>query len=436
VLQYNNASRASFVWAGLYQIALAIALPFVALRLWWRGVADPRYREGRSERWGHIRLGLPTGALWFHTVSAGEASAAAPLIRLAAEHAGPVLVTTMTPTGADAVQRLLGNRVVCCYAPYDFGWVVRRFLERVQPRALVLIETELWPNLIALSRRREIPIALVNARLSERSASGYRLIGPLTRRMLGSLEMIACQYPDHAERFIRLGAPEDRVAVLGSVKFDVVLPPDLPQSVERLRARLGLTGRPVWIAASTHGSEESIVLDAHRSLTARFPTLALVLVPRHPERFDEVARLASVSGFRTRRMTNEVASGEVDVVIGDTMGRLLELYGLASVAFVGGSLVERGGHNPIEPAALGVPVLMGPHDFNFADVSALFEHAGCLHRVTDTDSLVHAVARLLSDVPARTAESTNARRVVEQNRGATDRQWRMISSMTGVLRRG
>jgi 3-deoxy-D-manno-octulosonic-acid transferase len=423
------------VWAGLYQIALAIALPFVALRLWWRGVVDPRYRERRSERWGHIPTQLPTGALWFHTVSAGEATAAAPLIRLATEHAGPVLVTTMTPTGADAVRRLLGNRVVCCYAPYDFGWAVRRFLERAQPRALVLVETELWPNLIALSRQREIPIALVNARLSERSARGYRLIGPLTRRMLGSLETIACQYPDHAERFIRLGAPEDRVAVLGSVKFDLVLPPDLPQSVERLRARLGLTGRPAWIAASTHGGEESIVLDAHRSLTARFPKLALVVVPRHPERFDEVARLASGSGFRTRRMTNEVDSGEFDVVIGDTMGRLLELYGLASVAFVGGSLVEHGGHNPIEPAALGVPVLMGPHDFNFADVSALFEHAGCLHRVTDAGSLVKAVARLLADVATRMAEGVNARRVVENNCGATDRQWQAISSMTSVLRR-
>lgn len=426
------------MWLTLYRLVLLIALPFVALRLWWRGRRDPAYREGHAERWGWVDPSQPTGALWFHTVSAGETAAAAPLIRMALERLDvPLLVTTMTPTGLDAARRLLGDRVTARYAPYDFGWAVRRFVAAVRPCALVLVETELWPNLISFSRAQGATVALVNGRLSARSARGYAIVRGLSRRMLNALALVACQYPDHAARFIALGAPRDRVHVLGSVKFDVVLPEGILETAQRVRAEWGITDRPVWIAASTHAGEEAMVFAAHRALSARFPRLLAIVVPRHPARFDSVVKLAVETGLETVRLSAEApAVARADVLIGDVMGRLLELYALADVAFVGGSLVPHGGHNPIEPAALGLPIVMGAHDFNFADVAALFERAGCLRRANDAGTLADQVARLLSDPHRRAAEGGIAQRVVADNRGATERQWLKLVEVTPALRGG
>jgi 3-deoxy-D-manno-octulosonic-acid transferase len=250
--------------------------------------------------------------------------------------------------------------------------------------------------------------------------------------MLGTLDLIACQYADHARRFEALGARTERLFTLGNVKFDLRLPS--ARAVEELRNALGAGARRIWIAASTHPGEEQTALRAQRSLRARFPDALLLLAPRHPERFDAVARLTDDAGMTFVRLTTGNPCGDCDVLVCDTMGRLGELYGLASVAFVGGSLVPRGGHNPIEAAALGVPVLMGPHDFNFSDVTALLERAGCLHRVEDASSLEQAVAGLFGAPDVRATQSAAARRVVDANRGATERQWEKLVALTGVLR--
>ena len=398
--------------------------------------AIPRYRGGRRERLGFAYAEVPRDVIWVHAVSAGEVIAAAPLIRrlITSLPEIRVLVTTMTPTGANQVRRLLGNRVSHCYAPYDFPWALRRFLKRVRPRMLVLMETELWPNMVRMSVARGIPVVLINARLSERSARGYRYIAGLTRAMLAQLTWIAAQYPEHAQRFIELGAPPGIVDVVGNVKFDVEVPGDFRERVAALKARWRSNDRPVWIAASTHDDEDEIVLDAHRRLLEKSPEALLILVPRHPERFDSVAQLAS-SGLVMRRMTD--ASGSpAQVILGDTMGQLIYLYGVAQIAFIGGSLVARGGHNPIEAAACGLPLVMGPHDFNFASVVAAFEAAGCLHRATDPVSLADSVGSLFDDAERRAAEVDRARDVVSKNAGATDRiADRLALEISGSLRR-
>ncbi len=409
------------IWRALYATLLVLAYPFVVMLLIWRGIRDPVYRAGRRERYGWMYAAAPRDVIWVHAVSAGEVIAAAPLIRqlIARLPSIRVLVTTMTPTGANQVRRLLGNRVSHCYAPYDFPWALRRFLKRVRPRMLVLIETELWPNMVRMSAARRIPVTLINARISERSAHGYRRIAPLMRMMLTRLTWIAAQYPEHARRFVDLGAPPEIVDIVGSVKFDVELPRDLPERVAALRARWGAKSRPVWIAASTHAGEDEIVLDAHRRVLQALPNALLILVPRHPERFDDVARLAA-NELIAFRMT-AAASSRAQVIVGDTMGQLIYLFGIAQIAFIGGSLVDNGGHNPIEAAATGMPLLMGPHDANFAGVVAAFENQACLHRVTDAASLAASVKALFEDAPRRDVESSRAREVVARNSGATER---------------
>ena len=417
-------------WRLLYGCLLLLARPLVRLRLAYRARRDPGYGERIQERFALLPEGLPRGGVWFHTVSAGETIAAAPIILALTERLPdvPVLVTTMTPTGSAQVVRLLDDRVAHCYAPYDFPTVVSRFFDHTNPRLLVLMETELWPNMLREAGRRNVPALLVNARLSERSAAGYARIGALTRNMLESLRFIACQYADHAERFLALGAPADRVGALGSVKFDVRLPDDHGQRVQTLRRSWGLEDRGVWIAGSTHPGEEEIVLAAHQRLKARFPELLLILVPRHPERRGEVGTLIDQAGFSQAWMSEVDAPTGRDVVLGDTMGELLYLYGLADVAFLGGSLVSVGGHNPIEAAICRIPLLMGPETFNFPDVVAAFGEAGCLHLIADADTLAERVADYLADDASRRAAGETAAEVVSRNRGATDRLLELLSA--------
>ena len=423
-------------WRALYATLLVLVYPFVVLLLIWRGARNPDYRGGRRERLGWAYAEVPRDVVWVHAVSAGEVIAAAPLIRRLMTMLPEirVLVTTMTPTGANQVRRLLGNRVSHCYAPYDFPWALRRFMKRVRPRLLVLMETELWPNMVRMSAARGIPVVLINARLSDRSARGYRRIAGLTHAMLRELTWIAAQYPEHARRFVELGAPPGVVDVVGNVKFDVEVPGDFRERVAALKARWETSDRPVWIAASTHDGEDEIVLDAHRRILANWPDALLILVPRHPQRFDSVARLAS-DGLVMQRMTDATGS-RAQVILGDTMGQLIYLYGVAQIAFVGGSLVGHGGHNPIEAAALGLPLVMGPHDVNFASVVAAFEAAGCLHRAVDSTSLAESVSDLLEHEGKRAEEVVRAREVVSKNAGATGRiADRLALEISSSLRR-
>ena len=418
----------------LYRILLWLALPIVPLRLWWRARREPGYGERIGERFGRPPTALPQGGVWFHAVSAGETIAVAPLIEALADEfpALPFLVTTMTPTGSEQVIGRLGEKVDHCYAPYDFPFAVRAFFDAARPQLLILVETELWPNLISEAHRRGVPVLLVNARLSERSARGYRRIPKLAETVLGQLRLIGCQFPDHARRFQGLGADPDKMATTGSVKFDIDLPADHDQAVAALRTTLHLAERPVWIAASTHPGEEAIVLEAHRQVRERLPSTCLVLAPRHPIRSGKVLEMAADRGFSSASLSLP-PSEPVNVVVGDRMGALQTLYGLSQVAFIGGSLVPRGGHNPIEAAICGQPLLMGPSDFNFTEVAAAFAEADCLERVGNASGLAKAVIKHLGDAPSRRQAGQRALGVVRNNGGALAKTMALLREHIRVL---
>ena len=366
----------------LYRLALWLLRPLLPLRLRWRARRQPGYSDQLGERFGYIDSPVPVGAVWIHAVSAGETLAVVPLVeRLRARRPDlSVLITTMTPAGRDAVHARFPDTVAHAYAPYDFPDAVARALDAVRPALLALVETELWPNLIAEAHRRRIPVLLINARLSARSARGYRLGGRLVRRMMQRLVHVACQYPAHAARFAALGVPPDRLSVTGSVKFDLELPADLGDRAHALRQRYGFGSAPVWVAASTHAGEEALVLAAHRRVRARIPNARLVLVPRHPHRAAEVAACCAAAGLtvlcRGGEQPDDGPVGDEAVVLVAAMGVLLPHYALADVAFVGGSLVPVGGHNPIEPALIGLPIVVGPSVRNFADVLEVLADPG------------------------------------------------------------
>ena len=397
-----------------------VALPFVWLRLWIRGRRDPAYRERRGERLGFVPATLPRQVVWFHTVSAGETLGAVPLIRAIKRVIPdvPFLVTTTTPSGSAEVRKHLGMEVEHCYCPYDFPKAVRRFMDSVEPRALVLMETELWPNIIRECRRRNVPVYLVNARLSERSATGYQRLTALMGSVLTNLTHIYCQYQDTAERFAALGVERENLSVTGSVKFDLQIPPDIDSQRAEFKNNWQF-GKRIWIAGSTHPGEEEVVLQAHKRLLQQHRDLSLIMVPRHPPRASEVVRLAKTYGFDVAMLSSDPTPS--DVLVGDKMGTLIYLYAVAEVAFVGGSLDDTGGHNPIEAAIHGVPMIMGPNRINFAQVVQRFEAAGCLHSADNVDELTNCVDALLKDAGQRGVEGYAARQVVSNNRGAIER---------------
>ncbi|WP_437882639.1 lipid IV(A) 3-deoxy-D-manno-octulosonic acid transferase [Pseudomonas sp. LRF_L74] len=405
----------------IYTLLLHLLVPLIVLRLLWRAWKAPAYARRIGERFA---LGLPAmkkGGIWVHAVSLGESIAAAPMIRelLARYPHLPVTVTCMTPTGSERIQALFGDRVQHCYLPYDFPWASARFLRRIRPRLAVIMETELWPNHIHRCARRGIPVVLANARLSERSARGYARLRKLTAPMLAELALIAAQTEVEAERFRQLGARSGCVEVTGSIKFDLTVDPALQVRATQLRQDWQAAARPVWIAASTHAGEDEIVLAAHRQVLATHPQALLILVPRHPERFQGVFELCQREGFATRRRSlDEPVLDDTRVLLGDTLGELLFLYALADLAFVGGSLVPNGGHNLLEPAALGKPLLSGPHLFNFLEIAMQLRGAGDLLEVEDVEGLQRQV-RSLFDEPSRAASMADAGlSVIKANQGA------------------
>ncbi|RRW65621.1 3-deoxy-D-manno-octulosonic acid transferase [Pseudomonas fluorescens] len=410
----------------LYTALFYLGLPLVAIRLWLRARKAPAYAKRIGER---FTLGMPTlqpGGIWVHAVSVGESIAAAPMIRALLERypALPITVTCMTPTGSERIQALFANEahIQHCYLPYDLPCAAARFLERVQPKLAVIMETELWPNHIHQCAKRGIPVALANGRLSQRSAKGYGRFSKLTAPMLAEMSLLAVQTEAEAQRFRDLGARPETVEVTGSIKFDLTIDPQLLQRAADLRSQWQAQDRPVWIAASTHEGEDEVVLDAHRRLLGNHPDALLILVPRHPERFNSVFDLCQREGFATvRRSTGANVDAQTRVLLGDTMGELLFLYALADSAFVGGSLVPNGGHNLLEPAALAKPVLSGPHLFNFLDIAAQLREAGALAEVDDAEGLAVEVQRLF-ELPRdaqRMAEAGLA--VMRRNQGALQR---------------
>ena len=412
----------------LYTGLWRLALPLVLARLYWRGRTQPAYRQRIAERLARNggrtgRGGTSRGDIWIHAVSVGEVQAAEPLIRhlLESEPARAILVTTTTPTGAERLRALFGERVAHHYTPFDLPDVMARFVEQVDPRLVIVMETEIWPNQLAVLEQRGISVALVNARLSERSARGYARLSTLTRQTLALFALIAAQAPADAERFVALGAPRERMQVTGSLKFDLVQPEDLEARAETMR-RLWGTERPVWIAASTHEGEEIQVLQAHQRLLACRSDALLVLVPRHPERFEAVAQLIEHQrlAFARRRQERAVAPGE-SVYLGDSMGELRCFLAAGDLAFIGGSLVPTGGHNPLEAAASGIPVLLGPHTFNFATIARLLFEAGAAERVEDADSLSRRLIELFNDPEHCARMGARGREVVARHRGALGR---------------
>ena len=405
------------------------ALPFVPLKLWWRGRREPGYRRAIGERFGRYATSTSahrTPLFWVHAVSVGETRAALPLMQRlrSAYPAAAILLTHMTAAGREAGRTLLGDSVIQAWLPYDLPFAVRAFLRRFTPVAGFLLETELWPNLIAEASASGIPVFLINARLSERSARGYARFPALTQPMLPRLEGIAAQSGDDAARFVGLGAP--RPAVTGNLKFDLAVPNEARALGAEFRLRFGAT-RPLWIAASTRDGEEAIILDAMSRLPLPAAALTLI-VPRHPQRFEAVAELLRRRGIAfMRRSTNAPVPADVRVVLGDSMGEMLAYYAAADVAFVGGSLLPFGAHTLIEPLSVATPVLIGPHTFNFAEATDNAVSAGAAIRVGDADALVANVARLLADASARARMADAARRFHAEHQGAADRMWTWLA---------
>ena len=406
---------------GLYSLVLHLAFPVTLYHLIWRGMRQREYLQRWPERYAWLdgKLDLH-GTIWVHAVSVGEVLAARPLVDglLAAHPDRPLLVTTITPTGSERVRALWGDRVHHVYLPYDLPGMVGRFLDRARPALAVIVETEIWLNLYVACARRGIPLMMVNARLSQRSLRGYLPVRALARLAMRAVTQVAAQSNADASRLERIGADPSRIVVTGNLKYDLTLPEGIHAQVDRWRQGWG-PARPVWIAASTHPPEEDAVLEIHARLLERYPDALLLWAPRHPERFQQVTDASAALGLRTgTRRADSLPGTETQVFVIDTLGELLRFFAAADVAFVGGSLCEIGGHNVLEPAALGVPSVVGPHTFNFAEVTRRLRDANALRQAPDAAQVGDAVLALLDDPALREAMGEAGRRQVSELSGA------------------
>lgn len=402
-----------------YTVLLYLLLPRVIGHLLWRARKQPAYLKGIPERFGFYSGAPDRPVIWVHAVSVGETRAAQPLIAaLEARYPGhQILLTHMTPTGAETGEALFADRVLSCYLPYDYPGAVARFLRHFQPRLGIVMETEIWANLIHACRERGTPLHLVNARLSEKSFNRYRRFPELVRASLGKLTAIAAQTADDARRLALLGA--GNITVTGNLKFDMVPTPEQIARGRVWRDRYG-AGRPVLLAASTRDGEEALLLDVLDDVTV--PGLLTVIVPRHPQRFDEVAALIERRGIAfQRRSADQPVAAKTRVVLGDSMGEMSAYYAACDVAFIGGSLLPFGAQNLIEACAAGAPVMVGPSTYNFAEAADLAVAAGAALRVTDAPDLAAAASRLLSDEERLRAMGAAAKSFAQAHQGATAR---------------
>ena len=415
----------------LYNLCIHLVAPFALLSIAWRGRRNPLYRGRLWERLGFVPRSGEAAPIWLHAVSVGEVQAATPLLRALQQRypSQPLVVTTATPTGAQRVAALASAQLRHCYFPYDLPSAVRRFLDRTRPRLAIVLETEVWPNLLRECARRQIPVVVASARLSEKSVRRLGWAAGLFADVLGSNVTIATQSAADAQRFEQLGAARERLRVTGNLKFDLHIAPELRAQGAQLR-RAQFAERSVWVAGSTHEGEEDVVLDAHQQLCQSQPDALLILAPRHPNRFEQVhERLAARGIACVRRTSGMQISPQTRVLLLDTLGELLLFYAAADVAFVGGSLVPVGGHSLLEPAALGLPVLTGPHNFNAADVARLFLESGAAWQVDAAEPLYAALARLSSSSSERTAMGERALALVVSNRGTLERLMLLIEPL-------
>lgn len=406
----------------IYSLITYLLLPFVVLRLCWSSLRNPDYRRRWPERFGFITARHSRAVIWVHAVSVGEVQAAVPLVnRLLDRYPDhDIVITTMTPTGARTVQQRFGQAVMHYYLPYDIAWAVCRFLKRLQPAILIVMETEIWPNLFHYAHRQGVPVVLVNARMSSRSAAGYARLPSLTRSTLNRISLIAAQGSEDAKRLIELGSDPARTVVTGNLKFDIKQPHSVREQAEVLRRSLSVN-RPVWIAASTHEGEEKLVLDAFGRVLETAPDCLLLIAPRHPERFDRVADLCRRRGYKVRRRSEGGPVGDdTAIYLVDTLGELPVCYAAADVAFVGGSLVPVGGHNMLEAASLGVPILTGPHFFNFTEIAEVLCNAGAAWVVEDSAALAAHVRMLIDNANLRYKAGQCGHGIVQSNAGGVD----------------
>ena len=414
---------------GLYSAVLYVLTPVTVYHLIWRGFRFRDYFQRWSERYSSDTGPEAWVDVWLHAVSMGEVNAAAPVVNaMRREHPHlRWLITTITPTGSERVRALWGDSVEHVYLPYDLPGAVKRFLQHYRPKVALVMETELWPNLLFGCRDQGIPVYILNARLSARSLRGYRVLAPLIARVVRTVKRIGAQSAADARHFVALGAQEDAVMHTGNLKFDIAAPEGLENFVREFRSLVG--ARPVWIAASTHEGEEAAVIAIHKRLRALWPDLLLLWAPRHPERFPRVAELAQSNGWKVALRRGSAWPGPSDdVFVIDTMGELMAFYACADVAFVGGSLQAIGGHNLLEPAAVGTAMVTGPHLHNFVEISRRLQEAGALEIRDDPDSVATAIEELLGNAASREAMATTGRLLVEQGRGALARTMEMIKT--------
>ena len=418
----------------LYTLVLHLLLPVALLRLLLRGIKEPGGLRRVPERLGFTPKAARGrgGPIWIHAASVGETQGARALVAgLARRFPGcPLLVTTVTATGARHAQQVFAGLAAHLYLPYDLPWAAQAFLSAARPRLLIVMETEIWPNLLRVCQSRGVPVALVNGRVSDRSYRGYAFFRGFMAEALGRFSFIAAQSDEDARRFRALGAPAEKVSVMGNLKFDLP-PPAGPAAAAELRERvLAAPERPVWIAASTHAGEEELALEALGQLRDQGTDCLLVLAPRRPKRFDKVFELCQSRGFavaRRAKAPRDAAGAKVYLL--DTIGDLESFYGAADLAFVGGSLIPHGGHNALEAARWGLPIITGQHTSNFREVVQLLEEAGALVVVSDAKELAAAVAALVADPALRRARGERAKQVVERHRGALGKAMGLLETL-------
>ena len=418
----NFASKKNTsIYRLIYSFVLYLSAPVIFLRLWRKGKKLPAYRE----RWGE-RLALFSALpeeprIWLHAVSVGEVNAAAALIEnLLTKTNHKILVTTTTPTGSSLLQSRFEDRVEHVYFPYDFPRVIKRFLRKIKPSICVVMETELWPNCFYYCQQHKVPVVIVNARLSEKSVLRYQKLSALTRSTLQSTQKIFAQGRADAERFVKLGAQTSSVTVIGNLKFDIQLPSEVRQQGAELRNQWP-DYHFIWIAASTHADEEARLINVHKELLAAIDKSLLVIVPRHPDRFNEVADICVKSGLKfTTRSSAGLLKEDTRVYLADTLGELNILYGAVDAAFVAGSFADIGGHNPLESAAHGIPVITGPVMHNFAEIYHNMFEQNAAQKVNNEKDLLSFLIKLSTDTRYRQASGQAANAFLEENSGGLD----------------
>lgn len=413
-----------------YNLLLAMILPLYRLRVWQRSRQQPDYQAEVSQRFGDFAPARKVGVVWIHAVSVGETNAAQPIIQHLLDQGQSVLITNTTRTGQARVRQLFADQIESVFLPVDTMGLMRQFFDQYQPKLIGLIETELWPNLIHLAAQRNIPTILFNARLSEKSAKGYAKFASLTRPMLQQLSCIAAQDQATAKRFIALGAMAQNVPITGSLKFDLQAPTHALAQAEQLRGAWHLDGRQIIVAASTHDPEEQQLLNIFKALHQRYPQTCLILVPRHPERFDHVAELIVEKGWPlARRSAGQAITADTLVYLADSMGELWCWYALADMAFVGGSLAATGGHNPLEPARLAVPIVMGSHTFNFAQIVQHLVDADGLVQVADVSGVYATLADWCEHPEQAQQVGQRGVQMLAANQGALARQLALLDGL-------